>query len=553
LQVTRSKDDRNLAMKVNKAATASSRVYDRANRGAFLHNRNERSLRKSHIKTGEQIIHLQAVDGRPTTDTRSTLLDDFDSESLIPRTDEPSLFNLPSTQYPEYKSVPSSVKLVIGFMSIFINLKLNRPINNSVFGLIRNAKFIKLLLKTVATYALSIILTQDAFYMPSRIDTPTLLRNNWLPSSLSKYSTVSATVPLILSGHDSDTSIGPIGVHFLEYRNIGKNFKFDAIHFNHGFGASSLSWLPAIPNIVNRLGGKVGIAHDAPGFGFTDRPPTTGVKDSLIPYSAAGSASLGNALLTSRIQEENSGAKDDEISLSQKRVALFGHSMGCAVTLRMAIALPPDVEKVIILVSPALIGKIPSNFNESTGELPLKTALEVDGSLRRNSVMASPGRQFAQIRLWAGIFTAAFRRGLVDPCLAFLLRRLVGKAKFWSKGLRLVWANPDLVTDNDSLRYQWPSIGLGWEKGLLAFTRSRLTTTCTYSFREIELLSDVVNMPNTKVVIVHGSKDNVVPPGMSQQITDTLEKIILVEALGEGHNPFEENLYKFIETIETKL
>lgn len=60
-------------------------------------------------------------------------------------------------------------------------------------------------------------------------------------------------------------------------------------------------------------------------------------------------------------------------------------------------------------------------------------------------------------------------------------------------------------------------------------------------------------MPNTKVIIVHGSKDNAVPLGRSQQITDTLEKIILVEAHGEGHNPFEENLYKFIETIETKL
>jgi len=540
-------------MKVNTSVTVPSRDCGRSH-GAFVHHSNERSRRKRQTNTGEQLTHLQAVDGHPTTATRSTVLDDFDSERLIPRTDEPSLFNLPSTLYPEYKSVPSSVKLVIGFLSIVINHKLNRPIHNSVMGLARDAKVIKFLLKAVATYALSIILIQDLFYMPSRIDTPTLLRNKWLPSSLSKYSTVSATMPLILSRHDSEPrSIGPIGVHFLEYRNKGKNYKFDAIHFNHGFGASSLSWLPAIPNIVNRLGGKVGIAHDAPGFGFTDRPSITGVKDSLIPYSAAGSASLGNALLTSTIQEEDGDAKDDELTISQKRVALFGHSMGCAVTLRMAIALPPDVEKVIILVSPALVGKIPSNFNGTTGELPFGTTLQVDGSLRRNSVMASPQRRLAQIRLWVGIFTAAFRRVLLDPCLAFLLRRLVGKAMFWNKGLRLVWANPDLVTDNDSLRYQWPSIGLGWEKGLLAFTRSRLTTTCIYSGREIELLRDVVNMPNTKVVIVHGSKDRVIPPGMSQKITDTLEKVILVEALGEGHNPFEENLYKFIETIEARL
>ena len=45
----------------------------------------------------------------------------------------------------------------------------------------------------------------------------------------------------------------------------------------------------------------MGLAHDAPGFGFTDRPQSSGRRGGLVPYSSAGSAALGNTLLASRM------------------------------------------------------------------------------------------------------------------------------------------------------------------------------------------------------------------------------------------------------------
>ena len=60
-----------------------------------------------------------------------------------------------------------------------------------------------------------------------------------------------------------------ISVHSILYEarqdKDNKNNAIDALYFNHGFGASSLSWLPAIPSLVKKLDAKVGIAHDAPG------------------------------------------------------------------------------------------------------------------------------------------------------------------------------------------------------------------------------------------------------------------------------------------------
>jgi len=146
-----------------------------------------------------------------------------------------------------------------------------------------------------------------------------------------------------LSGQDED-DVQPIGVHFLKYYNSNEKqqYDYDAIHFNHGFGASCLSWLPAIPKLTQRLNAKLSVAHDAPGFGFTDRPSSctyplagsrqTNQKNSskhnknerLIPYSAAGSAAIGKWILDHALAEN-----DDQSEGRGRRILLFGHSMGC--------------------------------------------------------------------------------------------------------------------------------------------------------------------------------------------------------------------------------
>ena len=43
---------------------------------------------------------------------------------------------------------------------------------------------------------------------------------------------------------------------------------------------------------------------------------------------------------------------------------------------------------------------------------------------------------------------------------------------FWRKGLELAWGDPKKLYDSDVLRFQWPSIGKGWEDGLVTFARA---------------------------------------------------------------------------------
>ena len=110
---------------------------------------------------------------------------------------------------------------------------------------------------------------QDVFYPPSRVTTQYLARNGKLPSSLSKYE---AVTPIAI---DDGASI-LIGVHSIQYtQQTSKsdsqqiNPKYDGISLHHGFGASSLSWLPVVPSLVDCLGSSKapGVAHDIPGFG----------------------------------------------------------------------------------------------------------------------------------------------------------------------------------------------------------------------------------------------------------------------------------------------
>ena len=118
------------------------------------------------------------------------------------------------------------------------------------------------------------------------------------------------------------------------------------------------------------------------------------------------------------------------------------------------------------------------------------------------------------------------------------------------KGLQLAWGNPNLVSESDALRFQWPSIGLGWESGLLAFTRSRISSICSYKGGEFKLLDDVLKLPNTSLVIVHGTKDPVIPIRMSQQIAQRLNSsITYVELPDQGHDPFEEGIEDFVEKM----
>ena len=116
----------------------------------------------------------------------------------------------------------------------------------------------------------------------------------------------------------------------------------------------------------------------------------------------------------------------------------------------------------------------------------------------------------------------------------------------------VVWGNPSDVNDADELRFQWPAIGRGWETGLLAFTRSRLFNIDAYAGGDAALLSDVLDLPDTKVIVVAGGSDKIIPPRASMSIAERFS-LRFVPLPGRGHDPFEENPEEFVNLVETLL
>lgn len=430
--------------------------------------------------------------------------------------------DFPENVYPTYRSIPLKVKgLLVIISSLWTSSK-----GNLRFLLLNHAIRDKgILIQVIVRFSVSLLLltlaVQDLFFYPTRLDTSTIIKMRMFPSRLSRFSHIQTTIkPEMLGVEHECVPMQDIAVHYLEYDKITTaDDKYDILHFNHGFGASSLSWIPVIPSLVENLRGKKGIAHDSPGFGFTDRHGKHGALD-LIPLSSAGSAALGMSLLKQQMKYDGKTLQDIS-SKKSNQVALFGHSMGCVVSLKMAVALPQNIKVDVILVAPALIGDIPMKV---TDDRRFKNPLSF---LKRQPVFVSK-------------FITLLRQVFFDPFLRYILKRAVGTRGFWKKGLREVWGNPDLLTDTDVLRFEWPSVCKGWESALLAFTRSRLKATCNYDGGEIKLLSDVLKRPNTSVTIIHGTKDKVIPISMSEAIVREFDNIELIRMDGYGHDPFEE-------------
>jgi pimeloyl-ACP methyl ester carboxylesterase len=437
--------------------------------------------------------------------------------------------------------------MILGLVSVFLSSLRSATVSRASIRSKVPIRKLELIFKALAYFFISMVAVQDLFFGPSRISMNVLLRDKWLPSRLSKYSIVHTAIPrqLVYKTKDLDRlEIEPMGVHFIDFENDSKSlkeeYKFDAIHFNHGFGASSLSWLPAIPSLVQKLHGKFGLAHDAPGFGFTDRPVSSGKRGGLVPYSSAANAAIGNVLLRNKLGEDE----------KMKRIALFGHSMGCSATLKMTLTLPLEVEKVVVLVAPALVGKFPDeNGKRYSSEKGLSPSQEVQESVTQ-LVRSQPSR----VRDLVARFLAVIRTVVLDFGVMYVLRRVVGRPGFWKNGLRLAWGDPNRLTETDVLRFQWPSIGKGWESGLLSFTRSRIASSCAYRGGEVQLLCDVLSLPNTRVILVQGTKDPIVPATMAKRIADHCQgRIHLIELEGQGHDPFEESVDVFVQRVLSEI
>lgn len=514
-------------MEVNRTMIQPSRV-------SFVFPQRQTSLRRSLLQRNRftNVNETVTQSGLRTSLLSISIASEYDYDGFMElSSNDQNVNNIPSQLYATYRPIPVGVKVLLVLIStIWSSLSCKLRPTLMLKDLMND---FHLMLRLVTRFCFSLLLVtaaiQDSFFSPSRVDTPTLIQMGWLPSRLSKFSRIQTTIePAMLGMPNQSVPMQKIGVHYLEYDNANiSDCKFDAVHFCHGFGASSLSWVPAIPSLVKKIGSKKGIAHDSPGFGFTDR------NQELEPYSSAGSAALGLSLLNNTLNFDNT-TSDNERDI-KKRVLLLGHSMGCASTLKMALALPRNVKVDVVLVAPALVG----DFDEDIVQNSNKPTL----FLKKQPVLVSK-------------FISLIRQVIFDPILMYILKRAVATKNFWKKGLNLVWGDPKILTPTDVLRFQWPGIAKGWERGLLSFSRSRIKAICNYQGGEINMLKDVIGRPNTSVTIIHGTNDKVVPIGISETIVTKLEGIDFIRMEGYGHDPFEEGergVNEFCEIVLRRL
>jgi pimeloyl-ACP methyl ester carboxylesterase len=115
----------------------------------------------------------------------------------------------------------------------------------------------------------------------------------------------------------------------------------------------------------------------------------------------------------------------------------------------------------------------------------------------------------------------------------------------------MVWGDPKKLSQSDVLRFQWPSIGSGWERGLLNFARAQASPGPQET--DAELLQKVLQLENTTVSVICGSKDRVISPSMVRKFFQPYPQVRLVELEGLGHDPFEEDPELFLQTVEKLL
>jgi pimeloyl-ACP methyl ester carboxylesterase len=440
------------------------------------------------------------------------------------------------------------------------------------------------LFKSVAWSLIAQVVLQDTLFVDklqsSRVTMKTLVQKHFLPSSLSKYNPVtidpiaSSESKTIIEGAsptapNAENEPFTLGVHYLQYENTSiekevegkdkededddsvitdsaatsstnpskkpkKRRTFEAMYFQHGFGASSLSWLPVLPALAKQMNARVALGHDTVGFGFTDRP-----KDQRW-YRPRQSSRIAEAILAKESQAVTNllSSGDDETkpkNAAPAPVCLVGHSMGSRSTLRLATQLPLETPKLIILSSPAL-GLISPKPPRSSKSKPAQLASSL---------------------------TTAVSRKILKPAFKYFLRRVIGFNGSWRKGLEGVWGDPKKVSeDSDVLRYSWPSIGYGWEEGILNFVGAQVLPADDELDDDFLLLRRVLDLPHTKVLIVLGSRDRVIPTKSVEKFVERVaslesssgeknnNNVPIVELEGLGHCAFEEDREAFCDAVE---
>ena len=330
------------------------------------------------------------------------------------------------------------------------------------------------------------------------------------------------------------------------------------LHFNHGFGASALSFEPVLADLASSLVvDATAVAHDAPGFGLTLEPEKG--EDAL--YGLESNARLGTALVEQVEAEERAemgAGANGEIT-----PVFVGHSMGALTSAFMALdrlkrmeaaghrpGQPPrqPTKVTLILVAPAILP-----MRESPKQLPPAARRILGGIAPR------VGRFFWQD---LGLHVA------VLGTLRYFLRSLAYDKGFWQRGLRLAWGKGSGPGDRTLAHYRLPSLKRGWDRSLARFVLAPLQQKApgappppspegqqqqqqqqgTYA-NLVDELAARVREGSLRLLLVHGQLDRVVPIPNTRQLHAAMPGSALWELPGVGHVPHEETPERFVQQI----
>mmetsp|Transcript_64612 Transcript_64612/g.120299 ORF Transcript_64612/g.120299 Transcript_64612/m.120299 type:complete len:377 (-) Transcript_64612:37-1167(-) len=260
-------------------------------------------------------------------------------------------------------------------------------------------------------------------------------------------------------------SLAGLDVHCVAARPRQSDGKRLACCF-HGFGASSLSWAPAIQTLANDLDAEV-VAFDQPGFGLTERPDLEINESALATsaYKCERGASIALSLL---------GAYR-----TSKKPIFIAHSLGAIGASLAALQLvehgQPDV--TLVLVGPAF---------------------SVDGAV-------SP---LPRCSLW--------RLRVLSWVLPPILRQIVYRRRFWERGLASA-NNGEVPNWRVVMDYRWPCLAQGWDQGLTNFVMTRLHGTLEEEGLAVRLQA-ACQKHGLRVLVVSGADDAIAPNSNSQAL-----------------------------------
>ena len=330
----------------------------------------------------------------------------------------------------------------------------------------------------------------------------------------------------------------------------GKLFR-DAIHFLHaqskqeiapcfqlfhGFGASSLSFLP----VINHFNSSAHIvAADLVGFGFNRRAKVS--EFSQVAFSPRWNAALSNDIV-------------EKSNVSYRHSLIVGHSMGAIpaiIASVLKLSATSHINISLILEAPALKLE-PSSHSLLTKHVVRKV---VDHTIADYNY-ESPFRSQLLSNL-AGVLLLPLQiiREIVFLSLRLLIRRLVFLDSFWSKGLNSVFYDPQRNKIPGPSGYKLPRMAKGFDRQFLNFVLSpaRYRYTNQYvanDFGALDLLKALL-AEGVRIFIVHGKNDKVVPLSASRNLISELPGVELHEVFECGHIPHEEKPEVFNAILES--